>query len=146
MHNVCISESIFVIYAQCILLANISMHNCIFIAFIIRFIKELPEDRRTGYHDKEEGECMHSVCIFFTSYKASRFMGKTIVATHQSYSQRAIFVELVKESTFSGMIHELFEYFSLFTPSPWTSSLYFILAWCFNSEYLEGVLEIFALP
>ena len=37
-----------------------------------RYIKELPGDKRTGYHDQEEGETMHSVC-FFTSYKAKRF-------------------------------------------------------------------------
>ena len=38
--------------------------------FITSCIKELPGDRRTSYHDQEEGERMHSVC-FYTSYKAS---------------------------------------------------------------------------
>ena len=52
-------------------LAIIILLKFIFNAFIHRFIKELPRDRRTSYHDKEEGESMHSVCFFFMSYKAS---------------------------------------------------------------------------
>ena len=40
------------------------------LALETRFTEELPGDRRTGYHDQEEGERMHSSCLF-TSFKAS---------------------------------------------------------------------------
>ena len=41
------------------------MQKLIFSAFINRFIKDLPGDRRTDYHDQEEEERMHSACFFF---------------------------------------------------------------------------------
>ena len=60
------------------------MHKFIFNAFVYRFIKELPGDTRTGYHNQDEASRKHSFSMYFTSSNTSWYMKIKIIAAQLS--------------------------------------------------------------